>query len=105
MVLSTKVIEEYIRFAQLYQETQSSADNDVAISPTITASTFSLSFGGDAASSATFYSPDPYAVSKAEAQSYYAGLPSEPILVYRTGKEQWSPPSVVRRSCVKFSTI
>jgi hypothetical protein len=50
-------------------------------------------FGGDAVSSATSYSPDLYAVSKAEAQSYYAGLPSEPTLVYRTGKEQWSPPS------------
>jgi hypothetical protein len=49
-------------------------------------------FGGDAASGATSYIPDPHAVSKAEAQSYYAGLPSEPVLLYRTGKEQWSPP-------------
>ncbi len=38
-------------------------------------STFSsLGFGGDAASS-----PDPHAVSKAEAQSYYAGLRSEHV--------------------------
>jgi hypothetical protein len=47
---------------------------------------------GDAASSATSYTPDPHAVSEAEAQSYYAGLPSEPVLLYRTGKEPWSPP-------------
>ncbi|KAG9080475.1 hypothetical protein FRC06_006532 [Ceratobasidium sp. 370] len=39
-----------------------------------------------------YYSPDPHAVSQAEAQSYYAGLPSEPPLVYRTGKAPWSPP-------------
>ena len=92
-MLPAEVIDKYIRFAQSYQEAQSSAYNDDAISPTITASTFSsLGFGGDAASSATSYSPDPYAVSKAEAQSYYAGLPSEPTLVHRTGKEQWSPP-------------
>jgi hypothetical protein len=35
---------------------------------------------------------DPHAVSKAEALSYYAGLPSGPVLLYRTGKEQWSLP-------------
>ena len=92
-VLSAEAIEKYIRFSQSYQEAQSSDDNDAAISPTVAAPTFSLGFGGDAASSATSYSPDPHAVSKAETQSYYAGLPSEPTLVYRTGKEQWSPPS------------
>ncbi|ETW86640.1 hypothetical protein HETIRDRAFT_447336 [Heterobasidion irregulare TC 32-1] len=27
-----------------------------------------------------------------EALSYYAGLPSQPALIYRTGKEQWAPP-------------
>jgi hypothetical protein len=27
-----------------------------------------------------------------EALSYYAGLPSQPVLIYRTGKEQWSAP-------------
>lgn len=43
-------------------------------------------------SSTTSYTPDVHAVSKAEAQSYYAGLHSEPTLLYRTGKE-WSPPS------------
>ena len=87
-MLSAEVIDEYIRFAQ------SSDYNDAAIPPTITASNFSsLGFGGDATSSATSYSPDPCAVSKAEAESYYAGFPSEPTLVYRTGKEQWSPRS------------
>lgn len=35
---------------------------------------------------------DPHAVSEAEAHSYYAGLPSEPLLLYRTGKVKWSPP-------------
>jgi hypothetical protein len=30
---------------------------------------------------------------KAEGRSYYAGLHSEPTLLYRTGKEQWFPPS------------
>ena len=44
-------------------------------------------------SSVTSYTPDPRAVSEAEAQSYYAGLHSEPRLLYRTGKEKWSPPS------------
>jgi len=75
-----------------YKEAQSSIDKDTTISPTVTASTTSSpGFGGDTASSATF-TPDPHAVSKAEAQFYYAGLHSEPTLVYRTGKEQWSPP-------------
>ncbi|KAF8470525.1 hypothetical protein DFH94DRAFT_685143 [Russula ochroleuca] len=74
-----------------YEEVQSTVDKDATISPTITASTFSsLGFGSNAASSATSYTPDPHAVSKAEAQSYCAGLPSEPTLLYRTGKEQWS---------------
>ncbi|KAF8799280.1 hypothetical protein BYT27DRAFT_7221909 [Phlegmacium glaucopus] len=43
-------------------------------------------------SHATSYTPDPHVVSKAEAQFYYAGLHSKPTLLYRTGKEQWSPP-------------
>jgi hypothetical protein len=60
----------------------------ITTSPTLS----SLGFGGNAASNTTSYTPDPHAVSKAEALSYYAGLPSEPVLLYRTGKEQWSPP-------------
>ena len=39
----------------------------------------------------TSYTPDPHAVSKAEVKSYYAGLHSQPTLLYRS-KEQWSPP-------------
>ena len=27
-----------------------------------------------------------------ETLSYYVGLPSQPALIYRTGKEQWAPP-------------
>jgi hypothetical protein len=92
-VHSAEDLEDYIRFAKSYEEAQSSVDKDATISPTITVSTSSsLGFGGDAASSATFYTPDPHAVSRAEAQSYYAGLNSKPTLLYRTGKEQWSPP-------------
>ncbi|KAI0786845.1 hypothetical protein C8Q75DRAFT_734397 [Abortiporus biennis] len=72
------------------EETQN-ANSNVPVLPTITASTSSGS-SSNAASSAASYSPDPHAVSKAEAQFYYAGLPSEPILVYRTGKEKWSLP-------------
>lgn len=87
MPLSAKFIDECVRIAQSYHEAQSSDDNDAAMS-----TSSSMGFGGDAASSVTSYSPDPHAVSKAEAQSYYAGLPSEPTLVYRTGKEKWSPP-------------
>ena len=90
-MLFAEDLVSYIRFARSYEEAQSSVDKDAAIS--LTASTLSsLGFGGDAASSATSYTPDPHAVSKAEAQSYYAGLHSEPTLLYRTGKEQWSPP-------------
>ncbi|KAI1787376.1 hypothetical protein LXA43DRAFT_711812 [Ganoderma leucocontextum] len=103
MLLSAKDIEYYIRFARSYNyEAQSSVDKDASISPTITASTTvsSLGSGGDGASSAASYTPDPHAVSKAEAQSYYAGLHSEPTLLYRTGKEQWSRPGDLRPSAV-----
>ncbi len=52
----------------------------------------SLGSGGLAVPSSTSYSSDLYAVSTAEAQFYYAGLNSGPLLLYRTGKEKWSPP-------------
>ncbi|KAM6499303.1 hypothetical protein JOM56_004811 [Amanita muscaria] len=84
-LLSDEDLESCIHFARSYEEAQSSVDKDATISPT-------FSFGSDAASSATSYTPDPHAVSEAEAQSYYAGLHSEPTLLYRTGKEQWFPP-------------
>jgi hypothetical protein len=80
----------YIRFAR--RDAQRAVDEVDALSPTTTSDFSSLDFGGDAASDATSYLPDPHAVSNAEALSYYAGLPSEPTLLYRTGKQQWSPP-------------
>lgn len=86
-MLSAEFVEDCIRFAKSYESAQSSAYRDSTISPTTT-----VDLGSDAASSATSYTPDTHAVSEAEAQSYYAGLPSEPTLVYRTGKEQWSRP-------------
>ena len=84
-MLSAEDLDDYIRISRSYEEARGSVDNDAAISPT--ASTFSsLGFGGDAASSATSYTPDPHAVSRAEAQSYYAGLHSAPM---------WSAPKPV----------
>ncbi|KAF9007706.1 hypothetical protein BDZ89DRAFT_997164 [Hymenopellis radicata] len=45
-----------------------------------------------AASSSPSYTPDPHAVSETEGMCYYAGLHSEPTLLYRTSKEPWSLP-------------
>ncbi|KAJ3917178.1 hypothetical protein F5877DRAFT_80177 [Lentinula edodes] len=73
------------------QNAQGSLDKGEIISPTITTSPFSFSFGVDAASSATCNTSDPHAVSQSEALFYYAGLHSKPTLLYRTGKK-WSPP-------------
>ncbi len=91
-------IEDCIRFARSYREAQSSddredRDNDTT-SPTSNFS--SLGFVGDAVSSI----PDPHDVSKAEAQSYYAGLHSEPTLLYRTGKDSGLRPGDLRPSAV-----
>jgi hypothetical protein len=97
-VLSAEVLEDYIRFARSYEEAKSSVDKDATNTPT-TVSTSSLGVGGDAASNDTSYTADPHAVSKAEALSYYAGLSSKPTLLYRTGKEQWSPPSGPEAQC------
>jgi hypothetical protein len=89
-VLSVELVQEFMRFARDHD--CSNAKND-AVSLTITASTSSsLGFGRSTVSSATSYTPDPHAVSMEEALSYYAGLPSQPALIYRTGKEQWSAP-------------
>ena len=89
-MLSAELVEEFMHFARDYHG--SIAKND-AVSPTVTSSMFSsLGFGHDAASSATSYAPDPHAVSMEEALSYYTGLPSQPALIYRTGKEKWSAP-------------
>jgi hypothetical protein len=98
-VSSAKALGDHIHFARSYEEAQSSVDKDATNSPTTTVSASSMGIGGDAASSATSYIPDPHAVSKAEALSYYAGLSSRPTLLYRTGKEQWSPPSGPEAQC------
>lgn len=42
---------------------------------------------------ATSSSLPTYSVSKLEAKFYYAGLPSNPVLVYRTGTTLWTPPT------------
>jgi hypothetical protein len=101
-VLSAEVVEGFIRFARCYEETQSSVNKDTSISPNVTASTLSsLGFDGDASSSATPYNPYPHAVSEAEAQFYYAGLRSEPMLLYRASEGQRSPPrGLLRPSAV-----
>lgn len=92
-MLTAEEIEASIQFASDHEEAQRSVDKDYTLSLTITATTISsLGFPHDSASSATSFIPDPHAVSIAEAQSYYAGLQSEPTLLYRTSKEQWSPP-------------
>ncbi|KAI0786131.1 hypothetical protein C8Q75DRAFT_794210 [Abortiporus biennis] len=80
-VLVAKTLNEFTRFAR---------DHD-AVSPALTSSALaSLGFKNDAAPATTSYSSDPHAVSMDEALSYYAGLPSQPALIYRTGK--WSSP-------------
>lgn len=91
-MLSAKDIENYISFARGY-EAQGPVGSDCTISPATTASTFSsLDLGSDAVSSTTSYNTDTHTPSYIEAQCYYAGLHSEPMLLYRTGKE-WIPPS------------
>ncbi|KAI6152593.1 hypothetical protein BKA82DRAFT_4112648 [Pisolithus tinctorius] len=84
-MLSDEEVEKYIQFAKSY-EVQRFIDEDDALSTTF----FTLAH--DTPPKATSFAPDPHAVSFAEAQSYYSGLPSEPTLLYRTGKERWSPP-------------
>lgn len=85
-----------MRFSKRYDESKLAQDvGDLTISLTITSSTYvpSLGFSRDAASSATSLVGDPHAVPIAEAQAFYAGLPSDPRLIYRSEKEEWSPPS------------
>lgn len=93
-MISAVLLEKCVAFAQQWSEARGSLEGDIFISPTTTASTAfsSLGLGGNAPSSASSYEDDPHAVSQVEAISYYAGLPSEPTLVYRTGKP-WSSPS------------
>ena len=97
-VISAKFVEACISLAKSRQQAKSQEQaqhffyNDFTPSSTTTASAFSSpSLGGEATSSATSNTPNPYAVSLAEAQLYYAGLPSDPVLIYWTGKP-WFPP-------------
>lgn len=82
-MLSAQFLEDCIRIAR-----DSSIDQNEDISPSSSLS----SAGSDTASSAHSDHPDPHAVSMDEALQYYAGLPSLPVLLYRTGTEQWSAP-------------
>jgi hypothetical protein len=68
------------------------------ISPSTTTSTFSSLSISDSSSTIS-YNSDPHAVSKVEAEFYYAGLPSGPRLLYCTGKKQWSPPKGPEAYC------
>ncbi|KAG8731259.1 hypothetical protein FRC11_004642 [Ceratobasidium sp. 423] len=92
--MSADLVEKCIRFAERWAETRWAENqrDDTTISPTtiVSTATSAPGFGGTPASTTSF-EPDPHAVSQAEALSYYAGLPSEPLLIYRTGKP-WSPP-------------
>jgi hypothetical protein len=76
-----------MRFARDH-DSSSAKNNNFSPSPAFS----SPGFGRDAASGATSYTSDTHAVSVEEARSYYAGIPSQPALIYRTGKEQWSAP-------------
>jgi hypothetical protein len=80
-VVSPDFIKQCIDFTRKYRPAPDEDDEDegeVPISPTTT--------------TATSDTPDPRAVSRREALSYYIGLPSMPTLLYRTGKK-WYPPS------------
>jgi hypothetical protein len=47
----------------------------------------------DDSSGTTSSASPPYSVSKPEAMWYYSGLPSNPLLVYRTGTTPWKQPT------------
>jgi hypothetical protein len=82
-------------FARNYEETHRPVEQDPTTSQTTTTASAgfsSLGLGRAIAPSATSYTADAHAVSMEEARLYYAGLPSSPTLLYRTGKT-WSPPS------------
>jgi len=84
--ISEELLESCVRFARDYKEAR------VTALGTGTESALSkFGFRGGVASSATSFHPDgPYAVSKVEADCFYAGLASEPTLIYRTDvEEKW----------------
>ena len=63
-----------------------------SISPTTTVET-KFSDQGSTDTDMMSLSLPPYTVSKLEARFYYAGLPSNPLLVYRTGTTPWKRPT------------
>ncbi|KAH8831698.1 hypothetical protein DL96DRAFT_844183 [Flagelloscypha sp. PMI_526] len=79
MVLSPAFLEKATRFVRERQANRF-AQLEPFIFPTID------STPGDSP-----HASDPHAVSMDEAHTYYAGLPSRPTLLYRTG-EPWLPP-------------
>lgn len=110
-MVSDEELADYIKFARTYNPAQHNDkeegdedEGDITDSPsTNSGSVFSSldlgvsvhsssGFGSNTRSSTTSYSCDPHAVSRQEALSYYAGLPSKPTLLFRTGMK-WTPPS------------
>ncbi|TFK55382.1 hypothetical protein OE88DRAFT_1709888 [Heliocybe sulcata] len=93
-LLSAEFIEECIRFAKSREEARCSIYYKHQMTLISTMPIFSPNFGGDALSRVT-PTPDEHAVSEEEALHYYAGLHSEPRLLYRTGKP-WHLPVVLQ---------
>jgi len=83
--MDDELIQKCIRYAKTRrpQQARDSDDDEDAF--------FSLGLVSNDQSNPSSFTPDPHAVSQAEAQAYYSGLASEPKLVYRTGAP-WSPP-------------
>lgn len=88
-MLPAGLVQEFKRFARDHDSLD--AKNHTAFS-TVASPTFSSLCSRDVASSAASYTFDAHAVSLEEGISYYAGLPSQPALIYRTGQEKWSAP-------------
>ncbi|TRM67082.1 hypothetical protein BD626DRAFT_452493 [Schizophyllum amplum] len=88
--LSDELVQECMRF--FYNHHNPSIAKNETASPTFLSPIASSESERNTASSATSYSADPHAVSVEEGLQYYAGIPSYPILIYRTGKEKWSAP-------------
>jgi hypothetical protein len=68
-------------------------DKGSPISPTTVKTLFSDQSFADDSTDTTSSSSPPHSVSKPEARFYYAGLPSSPVLVYRTSTTPWKQPT------------
>ncbi|KAG8825135.1 hypothetical protein FRC17_008818, partial [Serendipita sp. 399] len=87
-----ELVQKCIRFSRRYDEIQraQAVDED----PTLVSS---LGFSCDALSPSSTttaaHIDDPHAVSIVESQGFYAGLPSDPVLIYRSDiqTDKWSP--------------